>query len=73
MRAILVLAIAVVCVWLQCIPVCALPSTVVVLPPCDWKRRHHAGRPVDILVMPDGALLVSDDYSGAITRITYQR
>jgi glucose/arabinose dehydrogenase len=30
------------------------------------------GRPVDVLVMPDGALLVSDDYAGAIYRISYQ-
>jgi glucose/arabinose dehydrogenase len=29
------------------------------------------GRPVDVLVMPDGALLVSDDHGGAIYRITY--
>jgi glucose/arabinose dehydrogenase len=29
------------------------------------------GRPVDVLVAPDGALLVSDDYAGAIYRITY--
>ena len=29
------------------------------------------GRPVDVLVMPDGALLVSDDYADAIYRITY--
>ncbi len=29
------------------------------------------GRPVDLLVMPDGALLVSDDYAGAIYRISY--
>jgi glucose/arabinose dehydrogenase len=33
---------------------------------------HIAGRPVDVLVMPDGALLVSDDYVGAIYRITYR-
>jgi glucose/arabinose dehydrogenase len=33
---------------------------------------HIAGRPVDVLVMPDGALLVSDDYRGAIYRITYR-
>jgi len=31
------------------------------------------GRPVDVLVMPDGALLVSDDQAGAIYRITYSR
>ncbi len=29
------------------------------------------GRPVDVLVMPDGALLVSDDRAGAIYRISY--
>jgi glucose/arabinose dehydrogenase len=29
------------------------------------------GRPVDVLVMPDGALLVSDDKSNAIYRISY--
>ena len=31
------------------------------------------GRPVDVLVMPDGALLVSDDYAGAVYRITHER
>ena len=30
------------------------------------------GRPVDVLVMPDGSLLVSDDFSGTIYRITYR-
>jgi glucose/arabinose dehydrogenase len=29
------------------------------------------GRPVDLMVMPDGALLLSDDRAGAIYRITY--
>ncbi len=29
------------------------------------------GRPVDLLVMPDGALLVSDDHAGVIYRISY--
>jgi glucose/arabinose dehydrogenase len=29
------------------------------------------GRPADLLVMPDGSLLVSDDYAGAIYRISY--
>jgi glucose/arabinose dehydrogenase len=33
----------------------------------DW------GRPADVLVMPDGALLVSDDKANAIYRISYQR
>jgi len=37
-----------------------------------WLQGEKAwGRPVDVLVMPDGALLVSDDYAGAIYRITY--
>jgi glucose/arabinose dehydrogenase len=30
------------------------------------------GRPVDVLVMPDGALLVSDDKAGAVYRISYR-
>jgi len=34
----------------------------------DNKR----GRPVDVEVMPDGSLLVSDDYAGAVYRISYE-
>jgi glucose/arabinose dehydrogenase len=30
------------------------------------------GRPADVLVAPDGSLLVSDDYAGAIYRIRYR-
>ena len=30
------------------------------------------GRPVDVLVMPDGALLVSDDRANAVYRISYE-
>ena len=33
--------------------------------------RNPWGRPVDVLVMPDGALLVSDDRAGAVYRIAY--
>lgn len=37
-----------------------------------WLQGEKAwGRPVDVLVMPDGALLVSDDRAGAIYRISY--
>jgi glucose/arabinose dehydrogenase len=37
-----------------------------------WLRgTASAGRPADVLVMPDGALLVSDDKAGRIYRITY--
>ncbi len=38
-----------------------------------WLQGQRAwGRPVDILVMPDGALLISDDFAGVIYRVTYQ-
>ena len=37
-----------------------------------WLQGMTAwGRPVDVLVMPDGSLLVSDDFAGVIYRITY--
>jgi glucose/arabinose dehydrogenase len=39
-----------------------------------WLQDGNAwGRPVDVLVMPDGALLVSDDQAGAIYRISYEQ
>ena len=31
------------------------------------------GRPVDVQVMPDGAMLISDDYAGAIYRVSYKK
>ena len=38
-----------------------------------WLQDGKAwGRPVDVLVMPDGSLLVSDDTANAIYRITYK-
>jgi glucose/arabinose dehydrogenase len=38
-----------------------------------WLQGEEAwGRPVDVQVMPDGALLVSDDFAGVIYRIHYQ-
>jgi glucose/arabinose dehydrogenase len=37
-----------------------------------WLRGGSTwGRPVDLLVMPDGALLVSDDKAGVVYRISY--
>jgi len=39
----------------------------------DAASDQAWGRPVDVQVMPDGALLVSDDQSGAIYRITYAK
>lgn len=39
-----------------------------------WFENNTAwGRPVDLLVMPDGALLVSDDRMGAVYRISYSK
>jgi len=39
-----------------------------------WLQGESSwGRPVDIEVMRDGSLLVSDDHAGAIYRITYPR
>jgi glucose/arabinose dehydrogenase len=38
-----------------------------------WLQGNSAwGRPVDVLIMPDGALLVSDDQAGMIYRIHYR-
>ena len=37
------------------------------------KDNQYLGRPVDVLVMADGALLVSDDHAGAIYRVSYGR
>ena len=38
-----------------------------------WEKdEKNWGRPVDIQVAPDGSLLVSDDYAGAIYRISYE-
>jgi glucose/arabinose dehydrogenase len=36
-------------------------------------RGQAWGRPADVLVMPDGALLVSDDTAGVIYRISYRK
>ena len=38
-----------------------------------WENLNRAwGRPVDVMVMPDGALLVSDDRADAVYRISYR-
>ena len=40
-----------------------------------WQRPDGTrwGRPVGLLVLPDGSLLVSDDYGGKIWRVSYGR
>ena len=35
------------------------------------QNNEYSGRPVDVQFLKDGSLLVSDDYAGAIYRITY--
>jgi len=38
-----------------------------------WLEGEQAwGRPVDVLVLPDGSLLVSDDEAGAVYRISHE-
>jgi glucose/arabinose dehydrogenase len=38
-----------------------------------WLQDGRAwGRPVDVLVLPDGSLLISDDLAGVIYRIRYK-
>jgi len=37
----------------------------------DDATGLYRGRPVDVAVMKDGSLLVSDDFAGAIYRVTY--
>ncbi len=36
------------------------------------ENNDYLGRPVDVLVLKDGSMLVSDDHNGAIYRISYQ-
>ena len=35
------------------------------------QNNEYSGRPVDVQVMKDGALLVSDDHAGAVYHVTY--
>ena len=37
----------------------------------DTQTDAFWGRPVDVLQMPDGALLVTDEQNGAIYRVSY--
>ena len=37
------------------------------------SKNDAWGRPVDILQLPDGSLLLSDDYAGVIYRVSYSR
>jgi glucose/arabinose dehydrogenase len=35
------------------------------------QNNNYIGRPVDVMNMPDGSMLVSDDYNGAVYRVSY--
>jgi glucose/arabinose dehydrogenase len=35
------------------------------------QNNNYTGRPVDVLNMPDGSMLISDDYNGAVYRLSY--
>ncbi len=35
------------------------------------ENNNYVGRPVDVLTLKDGSLLVSDDYNGAVYRVSY--
>ena len=38
-----------------------------------WMENEQTwGRPVALLVLPDGSLLISDDYAGVVYRVTYR-
>ena len=37
-----------------------------------WLQRGKPwGRPADVLILPDGSLLISDDHAGVIYRVAY--
>jgi glucose/arabinose dehydrogenase len=37
------------------------------------ENNQYLGRPVDVMQMKDGSLLISDDHAGAIYRVSYSR
>ena len=38
----------------------------------DEETGEYLGRPADVANLPDGSLLVSDDFAGAVYRIWYE-
>jgi len=39
----------------------------------DAKENKFWGRPADVMMLPDGSMLVADDQNGAIYRVSYQK
>ena len=37
----------------------------------DGDTGLYRGRPVDVAMMKDGSMLISDDFAGALYRVTY--
>ena len=37
------------------------------------ENNNYVARPVDVEVMKDGSLLVSDDFNGAVYRVSYAK
>src|SRR5439155_27036214 len=35
------------------------------------ENNSYLGRPADVLVLKDGSMLISDDFNGAVYRVTY--
>jgi hypothetical protein len=35
------------------------------------ENNNYLGRPADLLVLKDGSMLISDDFNGAVYRVTY--
>jgi glucose/arabinose dehydrogenase len=35
------------------------------------QNNNYVGRPVDVMNMPDGSMLISDDWNGAVFRVSY--
>ena len=35
------------------------------------ENNSYLGRPADVLVLMDGSMLISDDFNGAVYRVTY--
>ena len=54
-------------------PLAGLPAPKAMLIDLARLERDYFGRPDDILQAPDGSLLVSDDWAGAIYRISYAK
>ena len=35
------------------------------------ENNNYIGRPADLMVLKDGSMLISDDFNGAVYRVTY--